>query len=151
MSLAASLLAQLEAVHRDTIFPNTFDRIQWGMVAAFESKIARVSGKIYLNSTTFWVTPDRHPNGAMTIQFEDAAEELGQHLTNDAFTQACNETGDASIVIGFAPNQYQAETALEEHMAEGGGKRILMDHIEGEERSHTPHPIRRGRPRRGRR
>jgi hypothetical protein len=45
MSLAASLLAQLEAVHRDTIFPKTFDRVQWGMVAAFESKIARVSGK----------------------------------------------------------------------------------------------------------
>lgn len=122
MSLAANLLAQLEAVHRDTIFPKTFDRIQWGMVAAFESNIARVSGKIYLNSTTFWVTPDRHPNGAMTIQFQDAAEELGQHFTNDAFTQACNEPGEASIVIGFAPNKYQAETALEEHMAESGGK-----------------------------
>ena len=105
MSRAASLLTQLGAVHRDTIFPKTFDRIQWGMVAAFESKIARVSGKIYLNSTTFWVTPDRHPNGAMTIQFDDAAEELGRHIANDAFTQACNEPGDASIVIGFAPNQ----------------------------------------------
>ena len=55
----------------------------------------------------------------MTIQFDDAAEELGRHLTNDAFTQACNEPGNASIVIGFAPNQCQAETALEEHMAEG--------------------------------
>jgi hypothetical protein len=49
----------------------------------------------------------------MTIQFDGAAEELGRHLTNDAFTQACNEPGDASIVIGFAPNQYQAEAALE--------------------------------------
>ena len=58
MSIATSLLVQLEAVHRDTIFPGTFDRIQWCMVAAFESHIARVSGKIYLNSTTFWVTPD---------------------------------------------------------------------------------------------
>ena len=151
MSIATSLLVQLEAVHRDTIFPKTFERIQWGMVAAFESHVARVSGKICLNSTTFWVTPDKNPNGAMTIQFEDAAEELGQHLTNDAFTQACNEPGDASIVIGFAPNQSQAEAALEEHMAEGGGKPILMDLIEGEERSHTPHPIRRGRSRRGRR
>lgn len=148
MSIATSLLVQLEAVHRDTIFPGTFDRIQWGMVAAFESHIARVSGKICLNSTTFWVTPDKHPNGAMTIQFGDAAEELGQHLTNDAFTQACNEPGDASIVIGFALNQSQAEAALKEHMAEGGGKRILIDPIEREERSLTPHPI---RPRRGRR
>jgi hypothetical protein len=87
----------------------------------------------------------------MTIQFDDAAEELGRHLTNDAFTQACNEPGNASIVIGFAPNQCQAETALEEHMAEGGGKRILMDPIEGEERSYTPHSIRRDRPRRARR
>ena len=83
------------------------------MVSAFESKIARKSGKIYLNSTTFWVTPDKHQDGAMNIQFEDAAEEFGRYITNDAFTQACNEPGDASIVIGFAPNQYEAEAAIE--------------------------------------
>ena len=48
----------------------------------------------------------------MNIQFEDAAEEFGRYITNDAFTQACNEPGDASIVIGFAPNQYEAEQPL---------------------------------------
>ena len=120
MSLATTLLAQLEAVHRDRIFPSTFNRVQWGIVSAFESKIARKSGKIFLNSTTFWVTPDKHPDSAMKIRFEDAAEELGRHITNDAFTQACNEPGDASIVIGFALNQFQAEAALEE---QHGGKR----------------------------
>ena len=57
------------------------------MGSAFESKIARKSGKIYLNSTTFWVTPDKHQDGAMNIQFEDAAEEFGRHNTKRAMSQ----------------------------------------------------------------
>ena len=83
---------------------------------------------IRLNRTTFWVSPDKDPRGAMTIEYADG-EELGSLITQDALTQACQTDGDLSIVIGFAPNKEQAKKALREHKAQGGGESVLLDHL----------------------
>ena len=32
-SPAAALLGELDALHRDIVFPGTFDRLQWGTIA----------------------------------------------------------------------------------------------------------------------
>ena len=36
-SLAAPLLAELDALHRNTVFPSAFERLHWDMIAAYSS------------------------------------------------------------------------------------------------------------------
>lgn len=128
-SPAAALLGELDALHRDIVFPGTFDRLQWGMVASYECDVSRKGSDIHVNKTTFWVSPDKDPRGAMTIDFADSSGAMGAHLTHEALTQACQTEGDLSIVIGFAPNEEQAKKALREHKVQGGVKSVLLDHL----------------------
>ena len=76
----------------------------------------------------------------MAVDFGDHAEAVGAHTTQDALTQACGQAGDICIVIAFSPTPEQAETALEEHLSQGGGHRVLMDAIGG---TRTPRSSRR--------
>ena len=76
----------------------------------------------------------------MAVDFGDHAEAVGAHITQDALTQACRQAGDICIVIGFSPTPEQAETALDEHLSQGGGHRVLMDAIGG---TRTPRSSRR--------
>ena len=74
MSTAASanvLLRELERVHRNSIFPRLFQRLQFGMVASFECEIARTNNVLRLNSTTFWMSADRNPAGMMQMVYDD--------------------------------------------------------------------------------
>ena len=64
----------------------------------------------------------------MTIEYADG-EKLGNLITQDALTQACQESGDVSIVIGFSPTPEQAESALEQHLSDGGGRVVLVDPV----------------------
>ena len=126
-SPAAALLGELDALHRDIVFPGAFDKLQWCMVASYECDVSRKGSDIHVNKTTFWMSPDKDPRGAMTIEFADSSGAMGAHLTHEALTQACQTEGDLSIVIGFAPNEQQAKKALREHKAQGGGKSVLLD------------------------
>ena len=66
--------------------------------------------------------------GAMTIIFDDSSAALGTHITDDAFTAACQTHGDTQIVIGLAPNEKQAKKALRE-VRMGDGRLVLMDNL----------------------
>ena len=114
-SPAAALLGELDALHRDIVFPGAFEKIQWWMVASYECDVSRRGSDIHVHKTTFWMSPDKDPRGAMTIDFDDSSEAMGAHLTHKALTDACQTEGDLSIVIGFAPNEKQAKKALREH------------------------------------
>lgn len=72
------------------------------MVASYECDVSRKGSDINVNKTTFWVSPDKDPREAMTIDFADSSGAMGAHLTHEAITQACQTEGDLSIVIGFA-------------------------------------------------
>ena len=127
-SLAAPLLTQLDVLHKNIVFPGAFERLTWSMVAAYECEVSRKKGKIHLETTTFWVTPDKNPDGAMKIDFADSSEAMGAHITEEAFTNATQTQDDVSIVIGFAQNEAQAMAAQEQHQ-KFGGRPILVDHI----------------------
>ena len=128
-SPAAALLGELDALHRDIVFPGAFEKIQWWMVASYECDVSRRGSDIHVHKTTFWMSPDKDPRGAMTIDFDDSSGAMGAHLTHKALTDACQTEGDLSIVIGFAPNEKQAKKALREHHVEGGGQSVLVDQL----------------------
>lgn len=127
-SPAAALLGELDTLHRNIVFPGAFDRLQWGMVASYECDLSRKGSDIHVNKTTFWMSADKDSRGAMTIDFADSSGAMGAHLTHEALTQACQNEGDLSVVIGFAPNEEQAKKALREHKAQGG-QSVLLDHL----------------------
>ena len=127
-SRAAPLLAELDALHRNIVFPGSFDQVSWSMVAAYECTISRKADKMHLEKTTFWVTSDKDPRGAMTIDFGDLSDAMGAHITQEAFTNACQTQNDISIVIGFAQNKEQAMEAQRQHQ-ESGGRSLLVDPI----------------------
>ena len=126
-SPAAALLGELDALHRNIVFPATFEKIQWWMVASYECEVSRKGSDMHVHKTTFWMSPDKDSRGAMTIDFDDSSGAMGAQLTHKALTEACQKEGDLSIVIGFAPNEQQAKKALREHKAQGGGKSVLLD------------------------
>ena len=128
-SPAAALLGELDALHRDIVFPGAFEKIQWWMVASYECDVSRRGSDIHVHKTTFWMSPDKDPRGAMTIDFDDSSGAMGAHLTHKALTDACQTEGDLSIVIGFAPNEKQAKKALREHHVKGGGQSVLVDQL----------------------
>ena len=128
-SPAAALLGELDALHRDIVFPGAFEKIQWWMVASYECDVSRRDSDIHVHKTTFWMSPDKDPRGAMTIDFDDSSGAMGAHLTHKALTDACQTEGDLSIVIGFAPNEKQAKKALREHHVKGGGQSVLVDQL----------------------
>ena len=110
------------------------------MVAAYECDIVRKRGIIRLKRTTFWITPDKDPRGAMMIEFKAAARKMGSYITHDALSDACHETtGDVSILIGFSPTVEQAQTAMEQHLLHGG-RGLLM--APNESNGHTPRALR---------
>lgn len=114
------LLQELECIHRDSIFPTVFERIQFHMVASFECEIARKNGVITLDSTTFWMSADRNPAGMMRLVYDnDFATRAGSALNNESLTAACGETGNINIVIGFSPTEEQAVEAVERAAAVG--------------------------------
>jgi hypothetical protein len=76
-SPAAALLGELDALHRNTIFPGNFEKLQWSMVAAYECELSRQGSDIHLHKTTFWVSADKDPRGALTIMFDDSSAALG--------------------------------------------------------------------------
>eukprot|EP00966_Prymnesium_polylepis_P029570 686988-Prymnesium_polylepis.2 len=125
LSPAAALLGELDALHRNTVFPETFDELEWSMVAAYECELSRKGSDIHVHKTTFWVSPDKDPRGAMAIIFDDSSAALGAHITDDAFTAACQTQGDTSIVIGFVPNEKEALRELRK----SGGRMVLMDKL----------------------
>jgi hypothetical protein len=129
-SPAAALLGELYALHRDIVFPGAFDRLQWGMVASYECDVSRKGSDIHVHKTTFWVSPDKDPCGAMTIDFGDSSGAMGANLTHEALTQATQTEADLSIVIGFAPNEHQAKKALREHKVKSGGHSALVDQLQ---------------------
>ena len=128
-SPAAALLGELDALHRDIVFPGAFEKIQWWMVASYECDVSRRGSDIHVHKTTFWMSPDKDPRGAMTIDFDDSSGAMGAHLTHKALTDACQTEGDLSIVIGFAPTEKQAKKALREHHVKGGGQSVLVDQL----------------------
>ena len=109
------------------------------MVAAYECDIVRKRGIIRLKRTTFWITPDKDPRGAMMIEFKAAARKMGSYITHDALSDACQTTGDVSILIGFSPTVEQAQTAMEQHLLHGG-RGLLM--APNESNGHTPRALR---------
>ena len=111
------------------MFPGAFEKIQWWMVASYECDVSRRGSDIHVHKTTFWMSPDKDPRGAMTIDFDDSSGAMGAHLTHKALTDACQTEGDLSIVIGFAPNEKQAKKALREHHVKGGGQSVLVDQL----------------------
>lgn len=113
-----TLLNQIEVLHATRIFPNTFATLEWYMVAAFETTLTRENGKISINKTTFWVSPDKNPKGMGTIAF-DMSDTLGDNISNDLFTAACGSDADQTIMIGYAKNQEQVEQALRHHATHG--------------------------------
>lgn len=112
MSTAASanvILRELESVHRDSIFPVLFRRLQFGMIESFECEIARTNGVVRLNSTTFWMSADRNPDGMMQMVYDDDfAVRAGGALNSQSLSAACGQTGDIKILIGFSPTEEQA-------------------------------------------
>jgi hypothetical protein len=128
-SPAAALLGELDALHRDIVFPGAFEKIQWWMVASYECDVSRKGSDIHVHKTTFWMSPDKDPRGAMTIDFDESSGAMGAHLTHKALTDACQTEGDLSIVIGFAPTEKQAKKALREHHVKGGGQSVLVDQL----------------------
>ena len=116
MSTAASanvLLRDLERLHRDSIFPVLFRRLQFGMIASFECEIARTNGVVRLNSTTFWMSADRNPDGMMQMVYDDDfAVRAGGALNSQSLSAASGETGDIKIMIGFSPTEEQAAEAV---------------------------------------
>ena len=127
-SPAATLLGELDALHRNTIFPGNFEKLQWSMVAAYECELSRQGSDIHLHKTTFWVSADKDPRGALTIMFDDSSAALGTHITDEAFTAASQTHGDTQIVIGYSPNEKQAKRALRE-LRLSGGQSVLMDNL----------------------
>lgn len=110
------LLQELRCVHSDLIFPSLFQRLKFVMVANFECEITRKNGVITLNSTTFWMTADRDPDGMMKMVYDnDFATRYGAALNNTSLTAACGDIGDINIVIGFSPTEEQAIEAIEHH------------------------------------
>ena len=129
-SPTAALLAELDALHRDRVFPEAFNEIQWCMVASYECHVSRRGGVIHVDKTTFWMSPDKDPRGGMTIEFDNASRAMGGHLTHEALTAACQTEGDLSIVIGFAPTEKQARKAARGHRARGGGQTLLVEQLD---------------------
>ena len=127
-SPAAALLGELDALHRNTILPGNFEKLQWSMVAAYECELSRQGSDIHLHKTTFWVSADKDPRGALTIMFDDSSAALGTHITDDAFTAASQTHGDTKIVIGYSPNEKEAKKALRE-LRMSGGQSVLMDNL----------------------
>jgi hypothetical protein len=80
------------------------------------------------------------------MDFGPKAKAMGKQITQDSLTRACQDSGDVSIVIGFSPTAEQAESALEQHLAQSGGRRLLMDPIRP---ASPPHRVLRRRRSRG--
>lgn len=117
MSAATSatnvLLRELERVHRDSIFPVIFQSLQFNMISSFECEIARTNDVVRLNSTTFWMSADRNPDGMMQMVYDDDfAVRAGGYLNSQILTAACGKIGDIQIVIGFSPTEEQAAEAV---------------------------------------
>lgn len=128
-SPAAALIGELDALHRNVVFPTMFQQISWPIVAAYECEISRKDGVIHVHKSTFWLSADKDPNLAVTISFADSSDEIGGHITHDAFTEACQTPGNARFVIGCAPTEQQANAAIRRHRRKNGGKCLLVDNL----------------------
>lgn len=138
-SPAAALLGELDALHRGTVFPEKFQKLNWSMVAAYECELSRKGGKIHVHKTTFWMSSDKDPNGEATIEFRARSGAMGAHITHPAFTEACQTQGDISIVIGFTPTKEQARAADREHR-NSGRRSVVFDKLT--DRDTAPHGAR---------
>ena len=134
---AHALLNELDVLHRDLVFPATFAQLKWYMVSTHETELSRRDGVIFINKTTFWVSPDRNPNGQACIQFDAVdSEKMGKHISDDAFTAACGKSGDAEIIIGIAPQERQVEDAIRRH------EHTMAAAYEPDGTKHTPRSMR---------
>ena len=114
-----ALFHELVAINRRVMAENC-DRLQWGMVACWECEVSRTGGEIKLHHTSIWVTPDRNPRGMMVMQFAhptDAA--LGAEMNSDSITAAVGEQGDCKFVLGFANDEYVAQSTVDEYVNAG--------------------------------
>ena len=110
------LMHELVAINRRVMEENC-ERLKWGMVASFECEVSRINGEIKLHHTSIWVTPDRNPRGNMVMQFgapTDAA--LGAEMNSDSITAATGEQGDCKFVLGFANDEYVAQSTVDEYV-----------------------------------
>lgn len=143
-----TLLKQLDALHASVIFPNAFDTLQWYMVAAYEVTLTRKGGRIALDKTTFWVSPDKNPKGQATIEF-DASDTVGDAISNELFTAVCGSAGDQTILIGYCKDEKQVEDALRHHKKQGNMKSVVAFNGVGDKM--TPRQMRAQRRARARR
>ena len=133
-----TLLKQLDALHASVIFPNAFNTLQWYMVAAYEVTLTRTAGKIFLDKTTFWVSPDKNPKGQATIEFDDASDTVGDVISNELFTAVCGSEGDQTILIGYCKDEKQVEDALRHHKKQGNMKSVAQMRAQRRARTRRP-------------
>lgn len=110
------LYAELKAMHR-FLFHEQFSRLEWKMVASFETSIVRKRSIIAIKQTTFWLSSERDPESETTIAFSNAkAKQLGTQISNDAVTQATGVSRDIKFILGFANDEKVADDAFGTHM-----------------------------------
>ena len=113
------LFKELVEINRG-IMQEKFQRLQWNMVACWESNVSRHGNKIRLHETTIWVTPNRDPRGMMVMKFSPSiARQLGRKLKSESITSATNQEGDCSFVLGFANDEYVANDVVHEYVSAG--------------------------------
>eukprot|EP00966_Prymnesium_polylepis_P020882 480631-Prymnesium_polylepis.1 len=110
------LFQELKTMHR-ALFQEQFERLEWEMVASFETSITRKGSTIAIKQTTFWLSSERDPNSGMTMAFRNPkAKHLGTQISNDAVTQATGVDGDIKFVLGFANDENVANGVFNAHM-----------------------------------
>ena len=116
------LFEELKTMHR-ALFQEQFERLEWRMVASFETSIARKGSTIAIKKTTFWLSPERDPNSEMTMAFRSPdAKKLGTQISSDAVTQATGVDGDIKFVLGFANDENVANGVFNAHMQDPATK-----------------------------
>ena len=125
---AVTVLDELAALHAEVVFPSVFDgKLTWSNVASFECAVQRTDGEVTLKSTTFWLSPDRDPNGMMRLEFETTqGKELGKCITNDKLTIATGNDNNLSVILGFSPTLKQARKRVESSVEAQAFKSALI-------------------------
>ena len=90
------------------------------MVACWESEISRINKEIKVHQTSIWVTPDHDPRGMMIMKFGPPTDGLlGAGLNSESITLAAGKQGDCRFVLGFANDEYVAQSTVDEYINAG--------------------------------
>ncbi len=114
-----ALLDRLTNITR--MFVYSFEQVNGSFpftVAAFECHVTRSSGTIRLKSIKFWASSNKDPRfGEAVMNFDGDAEHMGSHVSHELLTQACQNDGNVSILIGCCWPSEQAEADVKENLS----------------------------------